>query len=80
MLLLLHHSLARFADFWGLGGSCLRGTGDFPEGLELATYLDTLRASPGDGDCGMLLCTSFLYHIDWQLSYHLLHVVAFFPS
>eukprot|EP00435_Cladocopium_sp_Y103_P010670 s3537_g2.t1 len=49
ILPLLHHSLALFADFWMLGGSSLRGTSDFPEGLELATYPYTLRALPVDG-------------------------------
>eukprot|EP00435_Cladocopium_sp_Y103_P001598 s3537_g1.t1 len=57
ILPLLHHSLALFADFWMLGGSPIRGTSDFPEGLELATYPYTLRALPVDGDCRMLLCT-----------------------
>ena len=55
ILPLLHHSLALFADFWVLGGSSLRSTNDFPEGLELATYPYTLRALPEDGDCRMLL-------------------------
>ena len=55
VLPLLHHSLALFADFWVLGGSCIRDTPEFPEGLELATYPYTLRALPADGDCRMLL-------------------------
>jgi hypothetical protein len=68
ILPLLHHSMALFADFWVLGGSSLRGTTDFQEGLELATYPYALRAVPVDGDCRMLLCTIlFVYHIDWQL-------------
>ena len=59
ILPLRHHSLNLFSDFWVLGGSSLRGTTDFPEGLELATYPYTLRAVPVDGDCRMLLCIMF---------------------
>ena len=71
VLPILHNSLVHFADLWVLGGTCLRDTGDFPEGFELATHPYTLRAVPVDGDCRMLLCTILFV-------YHLLDVVAIF--